>query len=140
MTRLKELKTELGSRYEYKRLLSGKEISALQKENPSAFDMQTAAILQAGCVKLEVTLYKQGGQIKAGYDMFVKENPEDSMWINFGSPTDVVSINENEMFFVLDKAVQGNNLSYTECNFEILDGKVIKPEDKTESVDAGIQM
>lgn len=126
MINRKQLRRELGSRYEFKQQISDKELRLIQKENPKHFQMQTVAYLIAGCVKIEVTLYKQGGRIQLGYDVFVKDTPDAVEWICYDSPTDSVKIKEQEMLAVLDKVVRENGLSYTECRFDTLCGKQIK--------------
>lgn len=125
-----KLRKELGNRYEFKRLISDKELRLIQRENPKHFEMQTVASLIAGCVKIEVTLYRQGGEMKLGYDVFVKDKPDAIEWLCYDSPTDTVKIKEAEMLSVLDRVVQENGLSYTECCFEVLNGKRIKNRQK----------
>lgn len=70
LDRVKTLKRELGSRYGFRILISEREVRELMKQNPSEFEMQTAAFLAAGCVKIEVTLYRQNGRMQLGYDVF----------------------------------------------------------------------
>ena len=130
MKRIDELKKLLGNRYAFRLLLSAREVRKLQKENPPDFEMQTAAVLVAGCVKIEITLYRQNGKIQTGYNVFVKDDPESSEWICYDSPDDAVSFRESDMFSVLDRVVVQNDLSYTKCCFEKLEGKIIKAEKK----------
>lgn len=122
----KQLHRELGNGYEFKRLISDKELRLIQKEDPKHFQMQSVASLTAGCVKIEVTLYRHSGEMKLGYDVFVKDTPDAVEWICYDSPVEPVKIKEREMLAVLDKVVQKNGLSYTECCFDTLDGKQIK--------------
>ncbi len=127
-----KLKRMLKNYYEFKRLLSDKEIRSLQKENPKHLQMQPAAVLVAGCVKIEVTIYRQDGKVQLGYDVFVKDTPSAAEWICYDSPTDAVRIKEHDMLSVLDRVVRENGLSYTECNFETVKGKQVKPYRKTD--------
>lgn len=130
LKRVKELKTELGCRYQFKRLLSEREVRRLQKQNPPDFEMQPVVSLVAGCVKIEITLYRQGGRMRFGYDVFVKDSPDSAEWLCYDSPTEPVSFKEADMLSVLDRVVQKNNLSYTECCFEKLNGKRVKTDYK----------
>ena len=133
MINRKQLCRELGSHYEFRRLISEKELRLIQKENPKHFQMQSVASLTAGCVKIEVTLYKQDGRLRLGYDVFVKDTPDAVEWICYDSPPDPVKIKEQEMLAVLDKVVRENGLSYTECRFDTLCGKQIKNSRKKDS-------
>ena len=133
MKRINELKNLLGNRYAFRPLLSAREVRKLQKENLPDFEMQTVAILIAGCVKIEITLYRQNGKIQTGYDVFVKDDPESPEWICYDSPDDTVGFKESDMFSVLDRVVQQNDLSYTECRFNKLDGRPVKLKQSKEA-------
>lgn len=126
MKKRNELQKQLGSRYAFQPFFSESEVRKLQKENPLGFKLQTAAVLVAGCVKIEITLYRQNGKIQTGYDVFVKEDSKSTEWICYDSPDDAVSFKEIDMLYVLDRVVRKNGLSYTDCCFEKLDGKMIK--------------
>ena len=130
MKKIKELKKELGEKYLFRRFLSDKEIWQLQRTNPAEFETQTAASLTAGCVKIECCLYKASGGVKLGYDVFVKDDPASADWIFYDSPNVSVSTKETDMLAVLNQVVERNGLSYTECCFEKLDGKIIKVHEK----------
>ena len=52
-----QLKGMLGSRYQYRRILTSDEVLRLQKENPSWFTGQIAASPIAGCVRLDAVLF-----------------------------------------------------------------------------------
>lgn len=127
MKRIKELKKELGERYLFRRFLSDKEILRLQETNPAEFEAQTVSLLTAGCVKIECCIYKTNACLQLGYDVFVKDDPNADDWIFYDCPNVSVSTKETDMFAVLDQVVEQNDLSYTECCFEKLDGeKVLK--------------
>lgn len=128
MKHLGEIKEQLGSCYSFHRLLSEQEVKSLQACNPAGFEMQTAAILVAGCVKIEIALYKKNGAIRTGYDVFVKDCAESPEWICYDSPDDMVSFREADIFDALDRVVETNGLSYTECRFERMDGETVKPK------------
>ena len=76
MKRIKELKKQLGNRYSFKKYLREKEIARLQKENPSPLPETVAAVLTAGCLKLQAVLYRAGGRLQLGYDVFVKDDKQ----------------------------------------------------------------
>lgn len=56
--------------------------------------------------------------------------PDATEWIRYDTPNDKVKIKESEMLAVLDRIVRANGLSYTECCFERLDGKIVKAREK----------
>lgn len=125
MKRIREIKKELGKSYLFCRFLSDKEILRLQKATPAEFEVQTVSSLIAGCVKIECCLYKASGGVQLGYDVFVKDDPASADWIFYDSPNVSVSTKEVDMLAALDQVVERNGLSYTECCFEKLDGKMI---------------
>jgi len=88
------------------------------------------ASLTVGCVKIEATLFKTKEKLSLCYDVFVKDTPDSDEWICYENPSDTVKLKEAEMLSVLDRIVSENGLSYTECCFEKLNGKVISPKEK----------
>ena len=78
-----QLKGMLGGRYQYRRILTSDEVLHLQKENPSWFTGQIAASLIAGCVRLDAVLFRDGGALRLGYDLFVKDQPDAPEWVLF---------------------------------------------------------
>lgn len=131
MKRIKELKNQLGDKYFFCRPMSDRDIFLLQRKPPQNFAETVVASLTVGCVKIEATLFKNKEKLSLCYDVFVKDTPDSYEWICYETPTDTVKLKETEMLFVLDRIVSENGLSYTECCFEKLDGKVISPVDKT---------
>lgn len=134
MKRIRELKKELGEKYLFRRFLSDKEIQQLQKTNPAEFETQTVASLTAGCVKIECCVYMAKGGLQLGYDVFVKDEPDSADWIFYDSPNVSVSTKEVDMLAVLNQVVERNGLSYTECCFEKLDGKIVLKNIKKKEV------
>lgn len=122
MKRINEIKNALGSRYVFIRYLAERDVRRLIKMNPVDFGMCTVQSLTAGCVKIEINLYRQNGKMSLGYDVFVKDDPESTEWICYDSPNDAVSFREDTMLWVLDRVVNDNGLSYTECCFDRLNG------------------
>ena len=130
MKRIKELKKQLGGKYFFCRPLSDRDVFLLQRNPPKNFAETVVASLTVGCVKIEATLFKSKEKLKLCYDVFVKDTPDSDEWICYENPTDTVKLRETEMLLVLDRIVSENGLSYTECCFEKLDGKVISPVEK----------
>lgn len=130
MNLIQKLKTELGNRYSFEKLHDEDEIRQIQQMNPSHCSEMAAATLTAGCLKIDAVLYRAGGEVHLGYDMFVKDDPDSEEWICYDNPTDPVSLKEQDMLAVLDRIACENELSYTESNFETLDGKGIAVKEK----------
>ena len=130
MKRIKELKKQLGNRYSFKKYLREKEIARLQKENPSPLPETVAAVLTAGCLKLQAVLYRAGGRLQLGYDVFVKDDKDTPEWICYDALNVPVSLKEADMLAVLVRIAETNHLSYTKSCFVRLDGKTISPKEK----------
>ena len=130
MKQIRELKKKLGDKYLFRRFLSDKEIQLLRQINTTEFETQTVASLTAGCVKIECCIYKANINLLLAYDVFVKDDPDSSDWIYYESPNVFVSAKETDMFTALNQVVEQNGLSYTECCFEKLDGKIVKADTK----------
>ena len=126
----KELRKQLGEKYSFTRPVSDRDVFLLQRNPPQNFAETVVASLTVGCVKIEATLFKSKEKLKLCYDVFVKDTPESDEWICYETPSDMVKLKEAEMLSVLDRIVSENGLSYTECCFEKLDGKVISPVEK----------
>ena len=126
----KDLKHQLGDRYAFTRPVSDRDIFLLQRKPPQNFSETVVASLTVGCVKIEATLFKNKEKLSLCYDVFVKDTPDSDEWICYETPTDTVKLKEAEMLSILDRIVSENGLSYTECCFEKLDGKVISQIDK----------
>ena len=126
----KDLKNQLGDKYSFTRPVSDRDIFLLQRNIPQNFSEAVVASLTVGCVKIEATLFKNKEKLSLCYDVFVKDTPDSDEWICYETPTDTVKLREAEMLSVLDRIVSENGLSYTECCFEKLNGKVISPKEK----------
>lgn len=130
MKRAKELRKRLGERYSFKRWVSGQELFRLQKRPPENFTDTVLAELIVGCVKMEAVAYLDGAKVEVGYDIFVKDSPDAREWICYDISNRPVRLKESEMLSELDRIVESNGLSYTECCFEKLDGMVPTDEKK----------
>ena len=126
----KDLKNQLGDKYSFTRPVSDRDIFLLQRNIPQNFSEVVVASLTVGCVKIEATLFKTKEKLSLCYDVFVKDTPDSDEWICYENPSDTVKLKEAEMLSVLDRVVSENGLSYTECCFEKLNGKVISPKEK----------
>ena len=125
MNRVRKLRRELGRSYYYKRYMSPWMLRRLQKEVPKYFAEMVVSSLTVGCVKIEAVLYRKNEQLHLGYDVFVKDDSQAPEWIIYDSPEDEVVLKEAEMLKVLERIVSENHLSYTECCFESLEGKIV---------------
>ena len=122
MNRAKELRKRLGDKYSFKRMVSGQELFRLQKRTPEDFTDKLLAVLVVGCVKMEAVAYRDGNKVEVGYDIFVKDAPDAREWICYDVVNKAVKLKESDMLFELDKIVENNGLSYTECCFEKVEG------------------
>lgn len=130
MNRSKELKRTLGSEYVYQRFMSDREVSCLRRQSPQHLEDTIAASLTVGCMKINAVLFQTDSSLRLGYDVYVKDSPGSSEWICFDCPSDRASLKEQDMLAVLDRIVSENGLSYTECCFERLEGRQVKPYEK----------
>lgn len=129
MNKQKYLKRELKDKYIFKNYLSANYISSLVKVNQKLSQELVFASLSVGCVKLVAVVFYMDNKVRLGYDLYVKSSLSSEGWICFDTLTDKVKYDclnlEKEMLRILDSKVKSCNLSYSECNFEILEGKVI---------------
>lgn len=130
MSLVRKMKNQLGELYSYKQYITEKEVRRLKKINPPQFELITVCSLIAGYVKIEASIFKLDGKMQLGYDVFVKDEPNAPEWICYDSPSDEVSIKESALLTVLDRVVKENELSYTECCFERIDGRLVKKKPK----------
>lgn len=128
MSHKKELQRQLGSRYSYERLLSDREILRMKRQIPADFSETTAAVLIAGCLRLNAVLYRSCKELLLGYDVFVKDDPDSPEWIYYDGLSDPVSLKESDMIRILDRLITERGLSYTESCFKRLDGKMVKKD------------
>ncbi len=128
MSRKRELQRQLGSRYSYERLLGDREIQRMRQRIPADFSETAAAVLAAGCLRLNAVLYRSCKELLLGYDVFVKDDPDSPEWIFYDSLSDPVSLKEADMICILDRMASEHDLSYTESCFDRLDGKAVRKE------------
>ncbi len=128
MNRKKELQRQLGSRYSYERLLSDREIQRMRRQIPADFSEMTAAVLTAGCLRLNAVLYLSRKELLLGYDVLVKDDPDSPEWIYYDGLPEPVSLKEADMIRILDRLIAEHGLSYRESCFDRLEGKAVKKE------------
>ena len=128
MSRKKELPRQLGSRYSYERLFNDREILRMKRQIPADFSETAAAVLTAGCLRLNAVLYLSCKELLLGYDVFVKDDPNSPEWIYYDGLSDPVSLKEADMIRILDRLITEHGLSYIESCFKRLDGKAVKKE------------
>lgn len=127
MNQQRKLKKELKDSYRFEQRFSPATVVRMLSDLYSSDSIIEAATLQVGVVRLDAVLYWYVSGYQLGYDLMVKDGAD---WICYESLDDEVRYNvwnlEREMFQVLDRAVKRYGLSYTECRFPKLDGKIPK--------------
>lgn len=130
MNERKKLKKQLGDKYIFKKYLSSAEVRKILSENPKDKHEKLFVYLTVGCVKINAIIFPTPDCMTMGYDILVKDTPDSKEWICYDTLNDDVKYNslnlEQEMFNILSREVKEYGLSYTECNFEVLNGKSIK--------------
>ena len=125
MLKQKRIKKILGKDYVFEQRLSPAVVQNLLGMLGGSNHFLIAASLTAGVVKLEAVVYWSNGKYSLGYDLMVKDAPDSTDWICYENLLEEVRYHvwnlEREMFQVLDRAVEQYGLSYTECNFPVLD-------------------
>lgn len=121
MSRVDELKKQLGDAYVFQSF----DLPQQMQEPPLLCTERTLAILTAGCLQIRAMEFLLSEGSYLGYDVFVKEALDATEWICYDTPADTVSVCESNMLAVLDRVVLQNGLSYTDCRFERLMGKVL---------------
>ena len=130
MLKQKRLKKLLGQGYFFEQRLSAAVVKNLLDMLNGSNHFLIAASLTVGVVKLDAVVYWNNGKYSLGYDLMVKDAPDSTEWICFENLQEEVRYNvwnlEREMFLVLDRAVSQYGLSYTECNFRMMDESDLK--------------
>lgn len=128
MNERKRLKKLLGDKYIFKIFLSLSEVRNILHSNNT--HEKLFASLTVGCVKINAIVFPTADKSVLGFDILVKDKPDSTEWICYDTVTDDVKLYsynlEQTMFDILNRVVKKYGLSYTECNFEILNGKMIK--------------
>ena len=127
MNERKRLKKLLGDKYIFKIFLPLSEAKKLNDIHEKLF-----ASLTVGCVKINAIVFPNADKSVLGFDILVKDKPDSKEWICYDTVTDEVKLSsynlEQTMFDILNRVVKKYGLSYTDCNFEAVNGKVIKSE------------
>ncbi len=132
MNERKRLKKLLREKYSFIKYLSSSEVRKILSENPKNKHEKLFASLTVGCVKINAIIFPTPDSMTMGYDILVKDSPESAEWICYDTLNDEVKYNalnlEQEMFNILNREVEKYGLSYTDCNFEVVNGKVVNKE------------
>ena len=132
MNERKKLKKQLGDKYIFKKYHSSAEVRKLLSENPKDKHEKFFASLTVGCVKINAIIFPTPDCMMMGYDILVKDTPNSKEWICYDTLNDDVKYNsqnlEQEMCNILSREVKEYGLSYTDCNFEVVNGKVMNKE------------
>lgn len=130
MNERKRLKKLLGDKYIFKIFLSLSEVrNILQSKDTHE---KLLASLTVGCVKINAIVFPTADKSVLGFDILVKDKPDSTEWICYDTVTDEIKLSsynlEQTMFDILNRVVKKYGLSYTDCNFEVVNGKMIKSE------------
>ena len=132
MNERKKLKKLLAEKYNFKVFMSVSEVKKLLSENPKDNHEKLFASLVVGCVKINAIVFPTPDKVVLGFDILIKDKPDSTEWICYDTVTDEIKLSsyslEQTMFDILNREVKQYGLSYTDCNFEIVNGKVIKSE------------
>ena len=132
MNERKRLRKLLGDKYSFIKYLSLAEVRKLLCENSKDNHEKLFASLTVGCVKINAVIYPTPNCMTMGYDILVKDTPDSTEWICYDTLNDEVKYNalnlEQEMFNILNREVEKYGLSYTDCNFDNVNGKVVNKE------------
>jgi len=130
---LENLKNELGNGYCFQNHLPEVEVLKLLNASRSAFSEQTISSLEAGNLKIESVIFKVNGKPILGCDIFVKDVAGAAEWICYDNLTEDIRLEncvaELPMLATLDTFAENASLSYTKCNFEVINGKAKKKQD-----------
>lgn len=127
MNSAKRLKKQFGDKYFFKQYFSDKNIRSILK-NKTQFDSDIVlASLRVNYIRLDLVCYQNENGLNISYDVFVKDNPENTEWICFDS---VLCCNksklsglEKQMVNFLNEEIDYYNLSYSECYYETINPK-----------------
>ena len=130
MNERKRLKKLLGDKYIFKIFLSLSEVrNILQSKDTHE---KLFASLTVGCVKINAIVFPSADNKQIGFGILVKDKPDSTEWICYDTVTDEIKLSsynlEQTMFDILNRVVKKYGLSYTDCNFEVINGKMIKSE------------
>ena len=130
MNERKRLKKLLGDKYIFKIFLSLNEVRNILLSKDTHEKLFASLIV--GCVKINAIVFPNAENMQIGFDILVNDKPDSKEWICYDTVTDEIKLSshnlEQTMFDILNKVVKKYGLSYTECNFEVVNGKVIKTE------------
>ena len=130
MNERKRLKKLLGDKYIFKIFVPLSEVR--NRLHSKDTHEKLFASLTAGCVKINAIVFPNSDDMQIDFDILVKDKPDSTEWICYDTETDEIKLSlynlEQTMFDILNRVVKKYGLSYTECNFEVVNGKVIKTE------------
>ena len=130
MNERKRLKKLLGDKYIFKIFLPLSEVRNILHSKDT--HEKLFASLTVACVKINAIVFPNSENMQIVFDILVKDKPNSTEWICYDTITDEVKLSsynlEQTMFDILNRVVKKYGLSYTDCNFEVVNGKVIKTE------------
>ena len=130
MNERKRLKKLLGDQYIFKIFVPLSEVRNILYSKDT--HEKLFASLTVGCVKINAIVFQNADDMQIGFDILVKDKPDSTEWICYDTITDEIKLSsynlEQTMFDILNRVVKKYGLSYTDCNFEVVNGKMIKSE------------
>ncbi len=130
MNERKKLKKLLGDKYHFKIFLPLSEVR--NRLHSKDTHEKLFASLTVSCVKINAIVFPNAENMQIGFDILVKDKPDSTEWICYDTVTDEIKLSsynlEQTMFDILNRVVKEYGLSYTDCNFEVINGKMIKSE------------
>lgn len=125
MKKAKQLKKKYGTRYLFRKYLTDRQIDRLKTEVKLSGTDMTAASLEIGCIRLDAVLFRSSIGTELAYDVLVRDTLDSLEWICYDS-IPAKSVKENDMAGTLDSYIRAHSLTYEDCRFVRLDGKIIK--------------
>lgn len=123
MSERREIKSLLGKSYLYRRYISEMEKSKIRNIVKKQNSEYVMSVLIAKNLKVEAVMICGSDPEKYFYDVFVKDDSDAKEWVFYESIESDGQCDEYKLFSILDAIVKADGLSYTECNFEVLNGK-----------------
>jgi hypothetical protein len=134
MDLINKIKKETGGAYSYEMLMEKDEIYGYVNGLNHLWSDKTLATLTAGCLRIDAKFFSKNEEKLPAYVVFVRESLDAKEWYIYGSPdSEVPEIDDDfelNMLKELDAFKDENELSYSDPDFEALEGKIIKDTKK----------
>ncbi|MDR0851764.1 MAG: hypothetical protein LBN36_04665 [Clostridiales Family XIII bacterium] len=140
-----KVKKAVGDDYSFEMLMNMDEIYAYVQGQSRLWADKKMTTMTAGCLRIDAVFLAANEEQLPVFLVYVKESPEAKDWYVYGSPAEEVfeidDTFELQMLGTLDRFREKHGLSYTEPDFEMLSGMIVKEskkpdEDANADVDA----